>query len=355
MSIQTNADKPGAIEATADAKTGSKVLPDFVRPNFEGMPAELKALKNWVLWVPIWNGSKWTKRPIQVSGFPASTTNPNHWSFFDQVKQTYERGFIELRDKKKPSQNVPIGGIGFVFDGRQDEDGFVYAGIDFDKVSTSDDIASLARERIERLGSYVEASVSGHGLHVIVKAKPLQTGLAHDGTEIYTSKRYFTMTGHAGGVTRRIIAAPDEFAALAEELDASCRAKPKAATPPASYYDLNNFKNVMPSPVFAAWDPADSLSNGLEPDIDEIRAAAAAIPPSALATEPEWMKVARAFAHEAAVYKDYTEPLWEVLEEVSRSAPGYNQEENRCRFERYIREAFPRKSNHYCNSLRSGQ
>jgi hypothetical protein len=54
------------------------------------------------------------------------------------------------------------------------------------------------------------------------------------------------------------------------------------------------------------------------------------------------MKVARAFAHEAAVHKNYTEQLWQVLEEVSRRASGYNQEENRRRFERYIGEAFNR-------------
>ena len=92
-----------------------------------------------MLWIPIWTGSKWTKRPIQVSGFGASTTNPKHWSSFDDVKQAYERaverGYIELREKDKPAQRVPIGGVGFVFDGQPDKDGLVFAGVDFDKVS----------------------------------------------------------------------------------------------------------------------------------------------------------------------------------------------------------------------------
>ena len=85
--------------ATADAPEP----PKFLRPNFERMPAELKQRPNWVLWVPIWNGSKWTKRPIQVSGFGASTTNPKHWSSFDDVKQAYERaGRTRLhRDTRK--------------------------------------------------------------------------------------------------------------------------------------------------------------------------------------------------------------------------------------------------------------
>ena len=126
----------GAV--TPDAKTDPQAPPKFLRPKFERMPAELKQLKNWVLWVPIWNGSKWTKRPIQLSGFGASTTNPKHWSSFDDVKQAYERavqrGYIEVREKDKPPQHVPIGGVGFVFDGQPDEDGLVFAGVDFDKV-----------------------------------------------------------------------------------------------------------------------------------------------------------------------------------------------------------------------------
>jgi primase-polymerase (primpol)-like protein len=38
-------------------------------------------------------------------------------------------------------------------------------------------------------------SVSGGGLHVIVKARPLKSGIAHHGVEMYTSGRFFTMTG----------------------------------------------------------------------------------------------------------------------------------------------------------------
>ena len=98
-----------AVTPTA-AKIGPEAPPKFLPPKFERMPAELKLLKNWLLWVSIWNGSKWTKRPIQVSGFGASTTNPKHWSSFDDVKQAYkrgvERGYIELREKDEPAQRL---------------------------------------------------------------------------------------------------------------------------------------------------------------------------------------------------------------------------------------------------------
>jgi putative DNA primase/helicase len=165
------------------------------------MPAELKALKNWVLWCAVWNGSKWTKRPIQMSGYGASTTNPRHWSSFDDAKRAYERavaqGYMELRERGKPTQQVAVGGVGFVFDGQPDADGLVYAGVDFDKVISGGEIAPLAQERIKRLGSYTERSVSGGGLHVIVKARPLVSGITHEGVEMYTSGRFFTMTGDA--------------------------------------------------------------------------------------------------------------------------------------------------------------
>jgi len=136
------------------------------------MPAELTLRPNWVLWVPVWTGSKWTKRPIQPSGYGASTTNARHWSSFEDVRQAYERAVADGgMDDKTGSHRVPIGGVGFVFDGVPDENGLVLAGVDFDRVISADgQIAPLAEKRIKTFGSYCEASVSGQGLHVIVKA-----------------------------------------------------------------------------------------------------------------------------------------------------------------------------------------
>ena len=184
--------------STINTATGAPASPNYIRPNFDRMPPELKLLKNWVLWAAVWNGSKWNKRPIQVSGYWASSTNSKHWSSFDDVRKAYEcavqRGYMELREKGTVQQ-VAVSGVGFVFDGSPDENGLVFAGVDFDKVISGNRIAPLAKGRIERLGSYTELSVSGGGLHVIVKARRLKSGIAHDGVEMYTSGRFFTMTG----------------------------------------------------------------------------------------------------------------------------------------------------------------
>ena len=187
--------------------------PTAIKPNFENLPAELKLQPNWVLWryLPPKSGStNWRKVPFQPNGMPASTTNPSTWSTFQECRDTYHRGGFD--------------GVGFVFDGRPDECGLVLAGVDFDKViSPVGEIGSLAAARVKNLGSYFEASVSGSGLHVILKGRPLQAGVSHAGTEAYTHGRFFTMTGRTGRTARPIVSAPDALQALVEELRAHSR------------------------------------------------------------------------------------------------------------------------------------
>jgi hypothetical protein len=331
--------------STANATTSAQAPPSFIPPNFDRMPPELKALKNWVLWAAVWNGTKWTKRPIQISGYGASSTEPRHWSSFDDAKQAYERaavqGFIELREKGKPVQQVPVGGVGFVFDGQADAEGLVFAGVDFDKVISGGEIASLAQERIKRLGSYTEQSVSGGGLHVIVKSRPLVSGITHGGVEMYTSGRYFTMTGRAPE-NARVVAAPFPFAALAAELQILA-GKQAPSGPNTASNRQGSFAAADGERLRKLFgDPDGSLSDGLETNLEEIQSAVSAIPPSAISAEAEWMKFARALAHEAAIYKKQSEELWKILDTASRAAPGYNEPENRTRWLRHVSEAFAR-------------
>ena len=95
-----------------------------------------------------------------------------------------------------------------------------------------------------------------------------------------------------------------------------------------------------PAKVFAAALANDNLSDGLEANIEEIRSAVMAIPPSAISTEPEWEDFARMLAHEAARFSKNREVLEQILDTASRAAPGYKEENNRERFQRYIEEAF---------------
>jgi putative DNA primase/helicase len=73
-------------------------------------------------------------------------------------------------------------------------------------------------------------------------------------------------------------------------------------------------------------------------DIDDIRSAATAIPPSVLHDEPNWHIVARALAWQATIRPEWTETLFEILDVVSARplAGTYDREENRLKFDGYI-------------------
>ena len=100
-----------------------------------------------------------------------------------------------------------------------------------------------------------------------------------------------------------------------------------------------------PSAAFADLPLDESLADGLEANIEEIRSAVSAIPPSAISSEQEWMKLARGLAFEAAVInKKQAKELEEILDAASRRAPGYDEEDNRRRFQRYMNEALNREN-----------
>ena len=62
--------------------------------------------------------------------------------------------------------------------------------------------------------------------------------------------------------------------------------------------------------------------------------------PEVLVGEPDWMKnIARPFAHQAWRCPDQREEPERLLDELSQKAPGYDQEENAARFDRYVKEA----------------
>jgi AAA domain len=188
--------------------------PTPLQPEFAKFPAELKSLPNWVLWrylPPHAKGGKWRKVPFQPKGKTASTTDRSTWSGFEESCAAYTHGGFD--------------GVGFVFDGEIGADGLCYCGIDFGACVIDDtNIDSLARERIKRLNTYTERSVSGTGFHCIVRAEPLDRIVKCDGVEIYTNARFFTFTGCSFG---EIKPAATEVRGLVDEV----RTKEAAAKP----------------------------------------------------------------------------------------------------------------------------
>jgi hypothetical protein len=101
--------------------------------------------------------------------------------------------------------------------------------------------------------------------------------------------------------------------------------------------------NSRPAAEFAHLSPLDeSLTQGLDTNIDEIRSAVMAIPSHVMAVEAQWMRLARGLAFEARVYKKEKE-MWEILDTASRRAGNYDEEDNRRRFQRYMSEATNRE------------
>lgn len=172
----------------------------MIRPNFDGVPEELRDVNQWILWKMVSRDGKEVKLPWSVYDKPASSTDPQTWSSFECVVMRY--------DERRHA------GIGFVF-----AVGDGYAGVDLDACRNPDtgEIASWAQGWIDRSNSYTEISPSGTGVKIWLRSdwnlpkgrnikideQPMVQGGKKPGIEIYTQGRYFAVTGH---VLRRFTA-----------------------------------------------------------------------------------------------------------------------------------------------------
>jgi hypothetical protein len=163
--------------------------------NPDPIPATMKGLAQWVYWrsEPTKNGTS-TKRPYRVGKAGeanlcghASSTDSGTWATFADV----HAGLVTANG------SLPYDGIGFAVQGS----GIVF--IDFDHVRNraTGEIVSWASEIVNALGSYVEVSPSGEGLHVYALGKLPGKGVQRkfaDGSalEMYDAGRYATVTGH---------------------------------------------------------------------------------------------------------------------------------------------------------------
>jgi putative DNA primase/helicase len=174
------------------------------------IPPELQDYKQWVCWTRV--GRTPTKVPIcPATGKAASCTDPARWGSYRQARIA--------------ASQLRLDGIGFVFTPADP-----YAGIDLDHCRTDGgDIEPWAREIVERLNSYTEWSPSGERLHILVKASlPARSGRRSGGIEIYSSARYFTITGDPmNGTPRTIENRQAEVLDLVAALDRKSYRRPK--------------------------------------------------------------------------------------------------------------------------------
>jgi putative DNA primase/helicase len=141
----------------------------------ESIPEELRVRPQWVVWKAV--GDKPDKVPYSArTDRRASSTDLLTWSTFQEALEAYENG--------------EYAGLGFVFSSADP-----YTGIDLDDCVDADgEIALWALEIVRYFDSYTELSASGSGLHIIVRGEVPNRRKGE--VEVYSSKRFFTVTGH---------------------------------------------------------------------------------------------------------------------------------------------------------------
>lgn len=176
---------------------------------FENIPKELKDRPQWVLWKKEKIDGRETKIPYQRNGRKAASTIPDTWTNFPAAVSAYQGG----RGK--------YDGIGFCLT----EDAPI--GIDLDHVrcpAFSNDgiqiIMPWAKDIINRVDSYTEASPSGKGIRIFAKGGKLpDSGRKKGDFEIYQSGRYLTVTGnHINGTPKDIMDRPDVIKAVFNDI-----------------------------------------------------------------------------------------------------------------------------------------
>lgn len=156
----------------------------------ENIPEELRAVKQWVCWKYEartgkhvgFKKQKPAKLPVDCkTGRRANVTDSKCYYWFAEAL-AYAQAHKEI-----------VAGVGFVF-----TSGDPYTGIDIDKCRNLQTgfIDEWAAQVIALLASYTEVSPSGTGVKIFVKGRLPDGSQKRKGNiEIYTDKRYFTVTG----------------------------------------------------------------------------------------------------------------------------------------------------------------
>ena len=153
-------------------------------PDFGAVPCELKARRQWCNWRFEKRKGEWTKTPYQPTGQHARSDDLATWATFDEVRGALAGGSFS--------------GIGFVFC-----DADPYCGVDLDRCRNAEtgELTPWARKVLAALPGYAEVSPSATGVHVITRgALPRSMARIVPGggkIEVYTKRRYFTVTGVA--------------------------------------------------------------------------------------------------------------------------------------------------------------
>ena len=146
---------------------------------YDNIPQEMRTLNKWVNFAFEERNGKKTKVPYNpaAADSKAKSNDKSTWSSFELA--------VEKTD-------YAYDGIGFMFSNSP------YVGIDIDHCVENGVISEFAQSIIQTLSSYTEFSPSDTGIHIICRgtAPPGGNKNTKQGIEMYSSGRYFTMTGN---------------------------------------------------------------------------------------------------------------------------------------------------------------
>ncbi|WP_282801235.1 phage/plasmid primase, P4 family [Secundilactobacillus kimchicus] len=160
---------------------------------YERIPQELKPLKQWGLFKKIWvpERNKYTKIPIDpFTGHDGKSNDPKTWADFDTALQALD--------------DYGYDGLGFYFKPP-------YVGIDVDHLDDEldrwrrgDRSDNKVQEFMTLAKSYTETSLSGTGIHIIIKGEIPGDRRRKGNVEMYTQGRFFAMTGDQIGTVQTV-------------------------------------------------------------------------------------------------------------------------------------------------------
>lgn len=204
------------------------------------IPLELRMLKQWGIASAIWNQDrgKYEKFPFQINGQPAKSNDTETWTYFHNVRNAEFLAFFFNRN---------------------------YTGLDFDNVIHSGKVDDwVLKGFVEPISSYTEVSISGNGLHIILKdPKPNGLGsrlLLKDGhsIEIYDSLRFFLLTGNVYEDYKEIKTL-DQISFFSDYIKAEFSGLPIAINPGTAKIDREEMVQIL-TPY---WAKADGRRNDL--------------------------------------------------------------------------------------------
>ncbi len=167
------------------------------------IPAELRALDQWVTWKREVREGKATKVPYTTDGTRrASCDDPSTWGAFAEAAKSLTEGRVS--------------GTGFQVSAGQS---YVGADLDHCRNSTTGEIEPWAQRVIDLLDSYSEISPSQEGVRIFLKAAKPGPRCRKGNIEIYDRSRFLTVTGqHLPGTPATIEERQEELERLYWEL-----------------------------------------------------------------------------------------------------------------------------------------